>query len=115
MEWIRTADVQNSYDVISAFEELEMIDWTKKYKISNGDIVYLYVGRPYQKIMYKYLVVEDNIKLSEMIDDKKYFIKNSKSNMTKGSDIDYIRLKKLMHINDERLSIHELRNKKLVN
>ncbi|MBQ8999260.1 MAG: hypothetical protein IJ086_11315 [Clostridium sp.] len=71
MEWIRTADVQNSYDVISAFEELEMIDWTKKYKISNGDIVYLYVGRPYQKIMYKCLVVEDNIKLSEMIDDKK--------------------------------------------
>ena len=58
MEWIITAKVtgKEGYDILRAFEELEYIDWHKSKVLKNikvGDIVYIYVGKPYSKIMLK--------------------------------------------------------------
>lgn len=52
MEWIRTAKLKK-YDVISAFSDINEIDWRKSgFNIKTGDIVYIYVGKPYSRIMY---------------------------------------------------------------
>lgn len=117
MKWIRVGDVENTYDVIGAFEELGTIDWTKKkYTISKGDTVYIYVGNPYKKIMYKCIVIDDNVDSANVIDDSKFNINSQKSKIVlkHNSGETYVRLKKLEFIDDERLSLHILNRKGLI-
>ena len=59
----------NNYDVIGAFQILSQIDWKQSMKsIEPGDVVYIYVSRPYQKIMFQCVVVKTNMEGYE-IDD----------------------------------------------
>ena len=53
--WIIPAN-STKYDYFSAFNDKGFIDWTKKSKYEEGDIVYLYCTRPQQKIMYKAII-----------------------------------------------------------
>ena len=56
--WLMTND-QKSFDLESAFEELEYIYWTKNNnKINEGDIVYIYVTAPTAQVMYQLKVVD---------------------------------------------------------
>lgn len=63
------------YDVINAFKELQCIEWKQILNNVNvDDIIYIYVGKPYSKIMYKCKINKVNLdKVS--IDDKKYWTK----------------------------------------
>ena len=49
------------YDVIKAFKESNEIIWKQSSDIHVGDLVYLYVGEPYSKVMYKCVALEVNI------------------------------------------------------
>ena len=49
------------YDVIKAFKESNEIIWKQSSDIHVGDLVYLYVGEPYSKVMYKCMATEVNI------------------------------------------------------
>ncbi len=77
------------YDVIKAFKENNEIIWKQSSDIHVGDLVYLYVGEPYSKVMYKCMATEINIpydykdsnltinkvmkiKLLEELDDRDY-------------------------------------------
>ncbi|WP_426349383.1 hypothetical protein ACPWSR_16840 [Alloiococcus sp. CFN-8] len=73
MEWIRTANIKK-YDVISAYKNMNEIDWTKSnFNICKGDIVYIYVGEPYSKIMYKTFCTDDDVKKEHAINDLVYW------------------------------------------
>ena len=63
----------NYYDIINAFNDLNNIEW-KQYlnNIQPGDIVYIYVGAPYSKMMYKCKVNKVNLN-KITIDDRKYW------------------------------------------
>lgn len=63
----------NYYDIINAFNDLNNIEW-KQYlnNIQVGDIVYIYVGAPYSKMMYKCKVNKVNLN-KITIDDSKYW------------------------------------------
>ena len=53
MEWIRTANLRK-YNVIEAFNSLTCLDWVKSgFDIEKEDIVYIYVGKPFSRIMFK--------------------------------------------------------------
>ena len=59
-EWIVPANARY-YDVANCFNDTSEIIWKQSSSIHINDIVYLYVGEPFSRIMYKCLVVEVNI------------------------------------------------------
>ena len=59
-EWIVPANPKY-YDIESAFEESDEIDWKQGAGIIKGDTVYMYVGAPVSAILYKCKVTETNI------------------------------------------------------
>ncbi len=55
MKWIISCNV-NGYNIFGAFEEYKAIFWHKQKALSKskiGDIIYIYCGKPYGKIMFK--------------------------------------------------------------
>lgn len=112
MEWIRTASLDD-YDVISAFEEFDSLYWKKSnFSIEPGDIVYIYVGRPISKIMYKTVCVKNNVMSSdeEGLKDLKYW-KNGK---TPDKAYESINLKLISINNSNDLNIKQLNDLGLV-
>ena len=59
-EWLIPAN-PSYYDIINAFNNTDTIKWKQSNNINIGDIVYLYVTKPYQSIMYKCSVTKINI------------------------------------------------------
>ncbi|MBP3783132.1 MAG: HNH endonuclease [Butyrivibrio sp.] len=69
-KWLISAN--KSFDTVRAFNELKTLDWNQgMYKLEEGDIVYIYLGKPIQKIRLKCKVVKANMATSD-IDDRKY-------------------------------------------
>ena len=58
--WIIPANPKY-YDVVSAFEESNVMTWKQSSDIHVGDMVYMYVAAPYSAILYKCRVVEADI------------------------------------------------------
>lgn len=107
MEWIRSAKLKK-YDVIAAFSELNEIDWRKSgFAIEQGDIVYIYVGAPYSRIMYKTICTNNDVKSEDFIDDKKYWVNNDEEE----SVHEYVRLRLVSSCNMEALSLDTLTKK----
>lgn len=110
LSWIRTADI-NEYDVINAFKSLNEIDWRKSsFSIKQGDIVYIYVGKPYSKIMFKTICVRDDVLPEDTIDDRKF--NASKEDLF--ADKSYVRLRLIDAIDSEKLSLSTLNKKGLI-
>nr|WP_302597123.1 HNH endonuclease [uncultured Cellulosilyticum sp.] len=101
MNWIIPANVK-TYDVLSAFAENKYIDWRQNANFAVGDTVYIYVSRPYQKIMFKTEVVCINLDYEETIDDRKYWV-NQEENEDDGK-------RKYMRLRLEKKSDSELLN-----
>jgi len=115
MEWIITANPsgKHGYKVLEAFEDLQYVDWhmsRPQKNIREGDIVYIYVGKPYSKIMLMTKCVKDNIsKSEESLDDLKYYNDFDSFEHKDGSI--FFRLKELARTDDERLNIATLNKK----
>lgn len=57
------------YDVIEAFKAFAYLDWVKSgFEIAEGDIVYIYVGKLFSRIMFKTVCT-----CSQVDEDKKIF------------------------------------------
>lgn len=68
--WLISAN--KSFDTVRAFNELGTLDWNQGvYKLKEGDLVYIYLGQPIQKVRLKCQVIKANMPKSE-IDDRKY-------------------------------------------
>ena len=59
-EWLVPSNPKY-YDVITAFEETDIIDWKQGKGIKKGDTVFLYVGAPISAVLYKCEVTETDI------------------------------------------------------
>lgn len=102
-QWIIPCNL-SFFDIISHFEENDEMLWRATSATAEGDIVYLYVCRPYSRIMYRCHVVATNIDNHE-IEASPYaqILAPSKNRRN------YIRIKKDYPIADDRLSFDELK------
>ncbi|MDE5834883.1 MAG: hypothetical protein K2H26_05120 [Ruminococcus sp.] len=72
-EWIVPCNPKY-YNVKGAFEKMKNLDWKQSNKnIHQDDIVYIYVGKPVQAIVYKCKVNKVNLSNIE-IDDSEFII-----------------------------------------
>lgn len=109
MEWIITAKPtgKKGYKIIEAIEELEYIDWHKSKVLKNietGDIVYIYVGKPYMKIMFKMTCLQSVVTSDEIVDDIKYY--NDPEQWETPEEC--FRLKKIKETSTDKLSLYNL-------
>lgn len=99
--WIMPCNI-NYFDIIKRFEESDYVVWRRGAKIEEGDEIYIYVGVPFSKILYK-CVVEDSDVNSTVVDQNSYariggFEKNKR----------YMQLK-LVHVYKEGISLEKLK------
>ena len=107
--WIIPAN-STKYDYFSAFNDKGFIDWTKKSKYEEGDTVYLYCTRPQQKIMYKAIIEKIFISSNIEVDDRKYWLNKSEFDKNKNMKKEFIRLKLLKYVDNENLSLENLKD-----
>ncbi len=75
------------------------------FNIKTGDIVYIYVGKPYSRIMYKTICILDSVDAEKkFIEDNKYWVEENKNE----EFYECVRLKLLESYDDERLSLDTL-------
>jgi len=108
--WIIAAN-PNKYDVVSAFEKYELIDWTQSAKYQVGDYIYIYVSKPYQKVMFKVEVIKTDIANNDSFNDTEFYLEPSFFN--KNKEKKFVRLKKLIFEENDDLSLNSLLNKGL--
>ena len=112
MKWIITAKVEgkNGYRVLDAFNELKYVNWSKSKITGNikvGDTVYIYVGRPYMKVMIETVCVNNNI-VDDTFDDRNYW--NVPRNYKVASS-GYFQLQHIKTVDDGLLSLQTLKTR----
>jgi HNH endonuclease domain protein len=107
--WIIPANSKR-YDFFSAFNNNNFIDWTKKAKYEEGDIVYLYCTKPQQKIIYKTVIDKIFNSSNREVNDRKYWINKNEFDESENEKKDFIRLKLLKYIDDENLFLDNLKD-----
>ena len=107
--WIIPANSKR-YNFFSAFNNNNCIDWTKKAKYEEGDIVYLYCTKPQQKIMYKTVIDKIFTSSNSEVNDRKYWINKNEFDESKNIKKDFIRLKLLKYTDDENLFLDNLKD-----
>ena len=78
------------YDIIAAFDNLDVIEWSQTNNTTVGDTVYVYVGEKYKSIMFKCEVVGADLYGNRSTDDYPYY-----KELEKDPDIRYMKLKLL--------------------
>ena len=76
------------YDIVAAFENLDVIEWSQSTNTTVGDTVYIYVGEKYKSIMFKCEVIAADQYGNRSIDDYPYY-----KELAKDPDIRYMKLK----------------------
>jgi len=76
------------YDIIAAFDNLDVIEWSQSTNTTVGDTVYIYVGEKYKSIMFKCEVVASDQHGNRSTDDYPYY-----KDLTKDPDARYMKLK----------------------
>jgi hypothetical protein len=107
--WIIPANSKR-YNFFSAFNNNSFIDWTKKAKYEEGDIVYLYCTKPQQKIIYKTVIDKIFNSSNREVNDRKYWINKNEFDESENEKKDFIRLKLLKYIDDENLFLDNLKD-----
>jgi hypothetical protein len=103
VSWIFPCNV-NTYDVVSAFSEFNTIDWRQSVKCRPGDTVYIYCGKPYQRLMYKTVVTKSYIPDAEAnLQDDKYWVEDRGTRNP--SKYGYARLTQVASYDGDALSI----------
>ena len=76
------------YDIVAAFDDLDVIEWSQSTNTTVGDTVYIYVGDKYKSIMFKCEVVAADQYGNRSTDDYLYY-----KGLAKDPDIRYMKLK----------------------
>lgn len=102
MQYLISANVEKKegYNIVGAFEKFSEIDWHKvplTQNIQVGDLVYIYVSRPYAQIKYKCICIDNNVSLENRINDIEFY--NDKHDSTKYKE--FYRLLLMEKYNDE--------------
>ena len=101
--WVIPSNPKN-YDIIGAFNEFEVIEWSQSTYVQEGDLVYIYVGGEYKSLMYKCIAEETDLYGAGEIDDLKYF-----KDMDKKENRRYMRLRLVERYVKDRYPYSELK------
>lgn len=58
--YVTSCNVQR-FDILHFFEKEKQVYWKQISRCTSGDTVYIYVGRPHSRLMYKCIVLETGI------------------------------------------------------
>ena len=95
------------FNVTAAFANLPSIDWRQSTKVNAGDVVYIYCGLPYSKIMYKTVATKTYIPKEEMdTSDTIYDLTDDPIGIT--PKFGYMRLQMIKHLNIDELHLNTL-------
>lgn len=92
------------YDVCAHFKKQNRIVWRKSCNIKNGDIVYIYIGKPYYEVRYKCIVVSDKVD-PDLLDANAYAITIGALN----KNYQYIQLELLYSFLPKSITLQELK------
>lgn len=92
------------YDIIGAFKNLDVIEWSQSTNTSVGDTVYIYVGEKYKSIMYKCEVIAADLYGNRSEEDYQYY-----KELAKDPDIRYMKLKLIEKYPAEKFPLKELK------
>ena len=92
------------YDIVSAFDNLDVIEWSQTTNTTVGDTVYLYVGGKYKAIMYKCEVVAADLRGDRSDEDLHYYKK-----LAKDPDLRYMKIKLLEKYAPDKYPLKELK------
>lgn len=89
MDWIIPCNMKK-YDIEGAFKKFDEIDWRQTMtQVSEGDYIYVYVGKPISALKYMCCVTKTNMSYSQ-IDDSDYIFDAGINKYKR-----YMRLKKI--------------------
>ena len=91
------------YDVVSAFEHLDVIEWNQTNNMTVGDTVYIYVTGEYKAILYKCEVVATNLHGNRSTEDDPYHL-----DMKKDPNARYMKLKRIEKYPADRYPLKDL-------
>ncbi|MCP1190819.1 HNH endonuclease [Cytobacillus firmus] len=106
MNWIISAN-PNVYDVVSAFNKFDVIDWRQSKNHEIGDIIYIYCSGSIRKIKFKCIVEDVNIPWDQINDDKEFWI--DKQEYLKSKTRKYMRLCLQQQIDYDELTFENLK------
>ena len=92
------------YDIVGAFENLEVIEWSQPNNTVVGDTVYIYVGGKYGAIMYKCEVVAADLFGNRSADDFDFY-----KDLSKESEQRYMKIKLLEKYPEGQYPLSELK------
>ena len=72
--WLYPANTK-FYDVLAALAEPQTY-WPMSSKVAVGDVLYMYLAKPYQQLAYVCEVLEVGVELDSIIEQLKPFMKN---------------------------------------
>lgn len=92
------------YDIVGAFNNLDVIEWSQPNNTAIGDTVYIYVGGNFKSIMYKCEVVAADLLGNRTYDDEKFYHK-----LEKRDAVRYMKIKLLEKYDEGQYPLEELR------
>lgn len=92
------------YDIVEAFNNLDVIEWNQTNNTSVGDTVYIYVGEKYKAIMYKCEVIAADQYGNRSEEDYPYY-----KGLVKEPDARYMKLKLLEKYKPDRYPLKDLK------
>ena len=92
------------YDIVAAFDNLDIIEWSQSTNTSVGDTVYIYVGEKYKAIMYKCEVIAADLYGNRSDEDYPYY-----KELAKDPDIRHMKLKLIEKYAPDKYPLKELK------
>lgn len=88
------------YDIVTAFDDLGVIEWSHSTNTSVDDTVYIYVDEKYKAIMYKCKVISADLYGNRSDEDYPYY-----KDLAKNPDIRYMKLKLIEKYGSRQVSV----------
>lgn len=110
--WLLAANPKK-FNVESVFHDYDFVDWIQSREYRVGDIVYIYVSNPIQKVKFKTRVEIVDLRFEEIRDDKPYWINQEDYQASKEKK--FARLRLLAKSDSEFLHLDNLKVNGLTN
>ena len=98
------------YDIVAAFDNLDVIEWSQSTNTTVGDTVYIYVGEKYKSIMFKCEVIGADLHGNRSTEDYAYY-----KELAKDPDAWYMKLKLIEKYPAGQYPLSELKENGLTN
>jgi 5-methylcytosine-specific restriction enzyme A len=101
----------NEYDLTSAFNSYETLDWKRSYNYENGDLLFMYVSGNIQRVCYKVEVIEGLVRTNDVNYYKAFWMDEEK--FRQSQDWERTRIRFVDQVDTNELSLTKLREQGL--